>query len=81
MNGIADDGRFNPAVNDACLFEIEKLENLRHLELFETSVTDVGVQALRTAVNLEVLRVDKTSVSDVGVQRLRESLPKLQIIR
>jgi hypothetical protein len=60
---------------------LEALPNLEHLLLFETPVTDAGLEYLKGLTKLERLDLSGTKVTDAGVANLQQSLPNCKITR
>lgn len=68
-------------VSDAGLLHIQKLVNLRALDLRETLVSDAGLLYLQRLAALEHLNLRGTQVSDVGIDDLRHRLPSCSITK
>jgi hypothetical protein len=56
---------------DATLVHIEKLTNLKWLELYDTKVTDAGLVHLRGVANLQVLDIRHAEIGDAGLANLQ----------
>ena len=70
-------------INDACAEAISRLDNLEHLDLSGTAITDVGLQALARLVNLQYISLQRTAhTSRKELDRLFRALPnrKRQVI-
>ena len=68
-------------VTDARLVQLERLTQLRYLDLTRTEVTDAGLVHLKGLINLQTLGLARTNVTDAGVGDLQMALPKCQIDR
>jgi len=70
------------AVNDKGLQEgISKLKTLEWLDLWNTFVTDAGLEHLEGLDNLKYLRIEGTNATEAGAAKLRESMPNTEIVR
>ena len=55
------------------------MTKLKRLSLFETNVTDEGLQHLKGLTNLQSLHLTHTFVTASGVFKLQQALPKCKI--
>ena len=70
------------AVNDKGLEEgISKRKTHEWLDLWNTFVTDAGLEHLKGLQNLKYLRIEGTDTTEAGAAKLRESLPNAEIVR
>ena len=60
------------SANDADVFNLAGLRELRYCDLTNTSVTDAGLERLAHLRNLKVLYVGQTGVSDAGCEHLEK---------
>ena len=70
---------YSKKVTDAGLAHIEKLSDLKHLDLSGTHITDAGLSRLHALTNLQSLYLGSTYVTDVGLKHL-EGLVKLRTL-
>jgi hypothetical protein len=70
------------AVNDEGLEKgISQLKGLEWLDLWNTFVTDAGLEHLAGLDHLKYLRIEGTNATDAGAATLQESLPNAEIVR
>ena len=67
----------NSDVTDQTLIHLEKLSQLRELDLNSSQVTDDGLAQLAKLPALQILRLSKTKISDAGFQQHLLPLEKL----
>ncbi len=60
-----------PGVNDECFAAIKRFTDLEILSLFQTKVTDVGLEHLKGLTNLQRLYLNNTRVTDAGLEHLK----------
>ena len=64
---------------DTRLAGITKIQSIRRLELIDTSVTDLGMEALRNAANLSMVQISGSVIGDRSVAVI-SCLPKLRYL-
>ena len=57
------------------------LTNLEELGLFDTQITDAGVEHLAGLTNLTSLNLRQTKITDAGFAELQKALPNCEIYR
>ncbi|GAA4453133.1 M56 family metallopeptidase [Novipirellula rosea] len=74
----------SPNLTDAAIDSITTMRNLREVHLFESKVTDVGVQKLIDALDqlprLETVNLSNTAVSQDAVEKLRAARQGLRVL-
>jgi hypothetical protein len=55
------------------------IDHLQVKNLFDTKITDAGLEHLKGLKQLRELHLIETQVTDAGVKKLNEALPKLFI--
>jgi hypothetical protein len=68
-----------PAVTDAELVHLDRLVELRELNLSGTNVSDAGMKHLERLTKLQEVVVSYTNVTHEGVQKLQVALPNCKI--
>ncbi len=68
-------------LSDSGLVGMNRLTNLRVLDLANTTVSDSGLAHVKTVTTLRSLDLRMTSVTAAGVNDLQAALPKAKIIR
>lgn len=58
---------------------IGQMTRLHKLDLFQTPLTDAGLESLKCLKNLRELDLNRTSVTAEGVRSLRQALPNCKI--
>jgi hypothetical protein len=61
-------------VGDAAIEHIDKLENLKYLNLRDTNVSDVGIQRLSKLKQLERVYLWGSQATEAGAKRLEKAL-------
>ena len=59
---------------------LQKLTQLKRLDLRGTQISDAGLVHLRSLGQLELLNLNWTQVSESGSQDLKRFLPTLQLV-
>jgi hypothetical protein len=57
---------------------LKAFPRLKKVSLFDTQITDAGVEHLEALTQLETILVEKTKITEAGRQRLLAKNPKLK---
>jgi hypothetical protein len=66
---------------DRDLVHLQKIPNLKTLDLQATRITDAGLAYLEPIQTLEYVVLSRTAVTDAGVENLKKSLSKTEFMQ
>lgn len=80
-NGPVDKFRMGASqvYDEDLIHTIGKFKDLKHLELYNTDISDRTLRALEMLDNLQYLDLSGTDVTEDGIKRLQNHLPNLEI--